>query len=751
MGEGMRHRIGGAALLAICAAWLAAVAVPAAAGTTPWRDSLAWRGMTSRMQRDGQAFRLDIVPMKGESRTVEIAPQTMRTHTASALFDGLFALAQQEMREDRVDAIRDDAFDHGKPLPCDCYETGAKWPYVWTRDLSFSADLALARLDPERTKRSLRFKLSDVRTDHVPPGEYVAQDTGSGGSWPISTDRVVWFLAARHLLDDTSFADDTWRALRDTLAQDRAYAFDPHIGLYRGETSFLDWREQTYPAWTKDDVRFIAESFALSTNVLHYEALQLASRLATQRTGTTAAATYREQAAALATAIDARFWNDARGMYMSYIGTAEHPVAYEAYDLLGISLAALSGAVPESRARASLAHYPASEAGSPVVWPQHRDLPIYHNRAIWPFVSAYALRAARRIDSPARIEHEVRSLMRGTALAGSNMENYEFTTQAVHVDDGSLSGPVVNSPRQLWSVAGYLDMVLEGVFGLEPDGTLAPKLPVSLVPMLFGDGDTIELQLDDRRIVLERPAEITGNLLVAAGVDQGDVERHGDTTHVRLRAETVADTPLVLDAPQYAPASPAAPEIVETGDGWRVHAPGKAMLYVDGARRGRIYANTMLTRRETAQCVSVTAVGDDGVESLHGPTRCVGDVVSLSGGWPRRWTPSRTGAFRAWLRYDNPHGPINTGITAAVKWLSIRCEGMDEQRVPVVMPHSVGEQASTSVRFGAVYGQACTFALNEGFNMSDLRQFARYTGGSGGVDGPVNDARIGVLDIMATE
>ncbi|MCT7041788.1 hypothetical protein M1717_26505, partial [Salmonella enterica subsp. enterica serovar Pomona] len=73
------------------------------------------------------------------------------------------------------------------------------------------------------------------------------QDTGSGGSWPISTDRVVWFLGARHLLDDKAFADDTWTALKDTLAQDRLYVFDPALGLYRGETSFLDWREQTYP------------------------------------------------------------------------------------------------------------------------------------------------------------------------------------------------------------------------------------------------------------------------------------------------------------------------------------------------------------------------------------------------------------------------------------------------------------------------------------------------------------------------
>jgi len=724
---------------------LVAMAAPVLAAP-PWHETLDWQGSTATMQFDEGGYLLRIAPSVGAPHAVAIQPQVLATETASPLFDGLFALAQQEMRQDQVTAIRDGAFDHGRPLPCDCYQTGEKWPYVWTRDLSFSADLALARLDPERTRRSLRFKLSDVRAPGVPQGLYVAQDTGSGGSWPISTDRVVWFLAARHLLDDPAFADETWRALRDTLAQDREYAFDQDMGLYRGETSFLDWREQTYPAWTAEDVRFIAESFALSTNVLHYDALQLAVQLATQRHDVAAASAYRAQAESLAKSIDSRFWNARRGMYMSYIGTAAHPVPFEAYDLLGISLAVLSGAMPEQRARESLANYPATAAGSPVVWPQHRDVPIYHNRAIWPFVSAYALKAARRVVAPERIAHELRSLMRGAALAGSNMENYEFLTQAVHVDDGTLSGPVVNSPRQLWSVAAYLDMVLEGVFGLQDNGDIAPQLPTELVPMLFGDGDAIHLRLPDRRITLRRPRTLSGNLLVAGGI-----HRDGDETIVELRSETVASTPLKLDMPQFAPSSPPTPALQQTAEGWAVDAPGATTVYVDGERRGAVDGRVVLPLRDTAQCVSATNTGDDGIESLHGQTRCVGATEEAAGDWPRRWTPARSGRYRAVLRYDNPHGPINTGVTAAVKRLSLRCGGEGEQVLPVVMPHSKGEQRSTEAIFTARAGQACVIALHDGFNMSDLRHFARYTGGAGGAEGPLNEARIGVLEIKPVE
>jgi len=732
----MRMTTAGCALAAM-------LSLPASAAA-PWRDALEWRHSSAAVRADAQGHTLRIIAEDGATREIAIRPQPLATATASPLFDGLFALAQQEMVEDRVTEIRDGAFDHGRPLPCDCYQTGAKWPYVWTRDLSYAADLALARLDPDRTRRSLRFKLSGARAGGAPDASYVAQDTGSGGSWPVSTDRVVWFLGARHLLDDRAFADEVWRALRDTLAQDRAYAFDARIGLYRGETSFLDWREQTYPDWTANDVVFIAESFALSTNVLHYEALRLAARMAAER-GDTAAEAYRAQADALARSIDHGFWNGKRGMYMSYIGSAEHPVPFEAYDLLGISLAALSGAVPDARARASLAHYPATEAGSPVIWPQRAGTPIYHNRAIWPFVSAYALRAARKLQDPERIAHEMRSLIRGAALAGSNMENYEFLTEAVHVDDGPRSGPVVNSPRQLWSVAGYLDMVLQGVFGLQDDGAIAPALPTTLAPMLFGDRDTIELHLPAQRIVLRRPRTLSGNLLVA-----GRRQRDGDATVIDLVAKTVPSAPLRTRAPQFAPSAPPA-LVAERGEnGWTLRVPGANTLYVDGTARAAAIrdAPASLPLRATAQCVSATATDAQGIESLHSPTVCVGDRASVDGAWPRRWTPARGGRYRATLRYENAHGPINTGVTAAVKRLSLQCGDAAPQILPVTLPHSVGEQSSTAVVFDVDAGAPCVATLLDGFNMSDLRHFARYTGGAGGADGPLNDARIGALEIV---
>ncbi|HET9817588.1 MAG TPA: Six-hairpin glycosidase-like protein, partial [Rhodanobacteraceae bacterium] len=522
--------------------------------------------------------------------------------------------------------------------------------------------------------------------------------------------------------------------------QEREYAFDARLGLYRGETSFLDWREQTYPGWTKNNVVFIGQSFALSTNVLHYDALRLAARLAAQR-GDVRSAMYRAHADALKKAINAHFWRDDRGMYMSYLGGDGMPV--EAYDLLGLSLAITSGVADEARARSSLSHYPVWPAGSPVIWPERADQPVYHNRAIWPFVSAYALRAARKLDDPGMIELQIRSLMRGPALAGSNMENYAMLTQATHVDDGKLSGPVVNSPRQLWSVAGYLDMVAEGVFGLTGDGKVEPKLPVSLVPMLFGERDAITLQLPDRRITLERPQHVDGNLLVA-----DKIEHDGKTTVVTLKAITVPALPLRSGAPMYAPATPAAPAVERVGDAWRVRGGGdRDLLYVDGKLHGSAGNAWTLPWSSARRCFRVTRVDRHGIQSLPSEATCVGEEARVTGAWPRAWTASSDGRHRVWFDYTNDHGPINTGITAAVKRLAIDCAGHPAQTVIVVMPHSIAEQRSTTGTFQATAGARCTFALEQGFNMSDLAHFSHYTGGVGGADGPLNEAEVGTLHV----
>ncbi|MDQ6647431.1 MAG: Six-hairpin glycosidase-like protein, partial [Pseudomonadota bacterium] len=325
----------------------------------------------------------------------------------------------------------------------------------------------------------------------------------------------------------------------------------------------------------------------------------------------------------------------------------------------------------------------------------------------------------------------------GAALYGSNMENYELLTQSQHRDEGKLSGPVVNSPRQLWSVGAYFAVVTEGVFGLDEDGSVQPKLPTSLVPMLFGDRTSISITLPERSITLELPRNRTGNLLVA---DRTSTK--GKATTIELKAITVKGAPLRTDAPLYAPRAPDAPTLAIDGDHWTVKADGKVRLYVNGQRAHSIDGSGTLPRDGNLTCVSAVRVDGHGLESLHSPAVCGGELAPVTGSWPRSWKAPKDGAFRVSLNYTNDLGPINTGITAAVKMLSINCDGSAEQRLPIVMAQSVREERSTYGQFNAQAGATCHFALKDGFNMSYLSQFSHYTGGVGGADGPLNKADV---------
>ncbi len=141
---------------------------------------------TTAAQRDGKA----------KARSVAELAGWPSLQTGSDLFDALYTQALEETREAQVGAIKDGAFQNGAALTCPtggCFETGKLWTYVWTRDTSYSMHLGLAALDPARAKASLLFKVSPRRAGFATE---IVQDTGSGGSWPVSTDRVVWALGA---------------------------------------------------------------------------------------------------------------------------------------------------------------------------------------------------------------------------------------------------------------------------------------------------------------------------------------------------------------------------------------------------------------------------------------------------------------------------------------------------------------------------------------------------------------------------
>lgn len=478
-------------------------------------SKVEWNGKIGTVSVTGDELRTYTLTTNAELRdNYPESKQRVITETAGnpvlrsghTMFDALFALAVTELNENKVTAISDYSMNNGDPVDCDCFETGANWHYVWTRDTAYAVHSSVAFFEPQKSKNSLRFKISERKSTAGGGNMQIVQDTGSGGSWPVSTDRVVWALGAAETLknlegsDYNSFLSESYEAIKNTLEADRQHVFDENDGLYRGEQSFLDWREQTYPQWTAQNTKHIGMSKTLSTNVLHYMAMEIASEMASELGRTDEAAQFASQAANLKNAIKSAFYLADRKTFSTMKTTFLDYSSVDKRDLLGEALTILSGVAENNQSTEIIAEYPVTEAGPAVIFPQEPDTKIYHNRAIWPFVTSYGLRAAAKAGNDKFYENAFMSLVRGAAFNLSNMENFEFTTLSAWYDDATfphLSGPEVNSRRQLWSVAGFLSMVIDSIFGREQTlKTLwfSPKIPVELRNTFFAGSSEIVLK-----------------------------------------------------------------------------------------------------------------------------------------------------------------------------------------------------------------------------------------------------------------
>ncbi|HWJ95499.1 MAG TPA: esterase, partial [Telluria sp.] len=609
-------------------------------------------------------------------------------------FDALFALAVTEMKQDSVSEIRDGNYNAGAAIPCECFETGEKWHYVWTRDLSYAAHLGLALLDPHRVKNSLEFKLSGYRDGVRRParakgsddGLQIVQDTGSGGSWPVSTDRVAWAFAAEEVLktlpaaERKAFAARALKALSNTLENDRLAAFDRSTGLYTGEQSFLDWRDQSYAAWIPGDLASMASASALSTNVAHYKALTLAAQLAREHGDGARAGRYAGWARDLKAAVNRRLWLPGEGMYSSLTAGHFDGAPLHKFDWLGQSLAIVTGIASPAQAERILASYPHGPMGAPVIWPQQHGIPVYHNRAVWPFVTAYGLKAAAVRGNVAVADAAYDSLIRGAALSLSNMENLEWLTgQPILLDERNpaLGGPVINSRRQLWSVGGYLGMVVGEVFGVSvnADGLALQPFVTARLRRMFGASDTAtldNLRIHGKRVSVRLrlpPASDAEGFYRVASITLNGKQSGARLPFASLRDENLIEMTLGgLEPGQQQIRRVNADPYAEPPS---VFGPREPQLNDDAARLYRNGRPVSGAFKADGACWSAEAVyADSGNRSHHSEPLCTGDAVTA--GIDNKITVTQPGRYAVQLKYRNAANQVNLGVTAGVKWLSVK-------------------------------------------------------------------------------
>lgn len=488
--------------------------------------------------------------------------------------------------------------------PDSTFRTGAKWGGVWTRDISYSIFLAFAYHQPDIAKISLLKKVKRKR---------IIQDTGSGGAWPVSSDRTTWALAAWELYKvtgDRDWLQQAYEIIRNTLEDDARVLPDAATGLYRGESSFLDWREQTYPRWMNN--ADIYQSCNLGTNVVHYQAHRILSWMAAalQQPGEV----YEQTAARLKAAINKHLWLSDKGRYAQYLYGRQYPLVSPRFEALGSALSILFDVADEQQASTLLQQAPLTPFGVTCIYPQIPGIPPYHNNGIWPFVQAYWNLAAAKGGNEVVLSHGLASIYRAGALFLTNYENMVAA-------NGDYKGTEMNSDRMLWSMAGNLAMVHRVFMGMqfEPDGIrFGPAVPTAYT-------GTKRLQnFRYRNAVLDITVTGTGNRIRSVRIN-GKIVREAfipgsssgaQRIEIELDNQPFQSNQINLVANTFSPATP----------GVRLNGNQLQWDSVAGARQYQILQNGMIleTVRGTGCTITpyttaeyqVIAIDDRGVASF---------------------------------------------------------------------------------------------------------------------------------------
>ena len=352
--------------------------------------------------------------------------------------------------------------------------TGKEWAGVWTRDVSYSIILSMSFLQPEASKISLMKKVN--------PNGRIIQDTGSGGAWPVSSDRMIWAVAAYELYKvtgDRQWLEYIYPVIKNSFADDFKVVYKNDA--VNGETSFIDWREQSYPKWmqTVD----IYNSQAHGTGAVHAVALDVLSRIARELGHNDEADLYAAEAKKLNDALIQKFWNEEKGTFDMYNYGRNFPINNPRSETLGQSLAIIYGLVPDDKAARITENIPVTPFGPAIFFPQISDMPAYHNNALWPFVASYYTLANAKAGNEKGVMEGIGSVFRPAALFATNKENF-------NLDNGDIATEL-NSSNMLWCLSGNLAITLRVLMGItyETDGLhFNPVVPQALADTRRIDG-----------------------------------------------------------------------------------------------------------------------------------------------------------------------------------------------------------------------------------------------------------------------
>lgn len=576
--------------------------------------------------------------------------------------------------------------------PDSTFRTGQEWAGVWTRDISYSIILAMAYMQPRVAYYSLMRKVNKHKR--------IIQDTGTGGAYPVSTDRMIWATAAWQLFKatgDTAWLRESYTIISNSLEDDVKNAYDPATGLVRGESSFLDWREQTYPRWMQPADIYM--SFNLGTNAAHFQANKVASEMARLLGDQPAFERYNNRALTIRKGINQYLWMQEKGYYGQFLYGRTSMRLSPKSEALGEALCILFNIADPERAKEIVRRVPVMSFGVPTVYPQIPGIPPYHNNSMWPFVQAYWMLAAKQVGNESSVMHSIASIYRAAALFLTNKENLELT-------NGDFAGTEINSSVMLWSLSGNIALVHQVLFGiqLEEDRLrFSPMVPYEL------RGRRTLTGFRYRQAELDIEVVGHGNRIAKFLLDGREAEPMilASTTgkhQIRIELDNQRSTERQINmVPElFTPNTPAV-ELINRTLTWKADATADRYQVWSGDQLLSTQTSTRYVLRSAAtRSYQVIALAKDGTPSFASEPveyRAPGSVivVDAEGRYPAADRPykgamgkgfiemshvkntvvefrvpiKQAGVYAIRFRYANGHGPTNTSNKCAIRSLLV--------------------------------------------------------------------------------
>lgn len=644
--------------------------------------------------------------------------------------------------------------------PDSTYRAGAAWDGVWTRDVSYSIYLALAYLDPQNAINSLRAKVKNNR---------IIQDTGTGGAWPVSSDRIVWATAAWEIYKttgDRQWLAEAYEIIVNSLKDDMLVVWNGEYLLMQGEQSYLDWREQTYPRWMQP--KDIYESMCLGTNVVFAHAFEIVDDMADEL-GVEQPAEFEGMEETIKNSINKNLWMEDRGYYSGYLYGGVYPIQSKVNDALGQATSILFDVATDEMAHSVISRSPVVPFGTPSVYPQMPDIKPYHNDAVWPFVQSYWNLAAAKVGNVDAFTAGFGALCRAAALFGTQKELFVAS-------NGDYRGTAVNSDKMLWSSTGYVSMMVRVFAGMEfeTDGIeFEPFVPacISGVKKISG--------LHYRNAVLDIVVDGTGDEIASFKIDGVECDEHkflaskADGHHIieiTMANNQIAKQP--RNAAQQA-WMPSTPIVAQNGEDCTIlnYKDGMSyILYNNGVAEPEMLKNNqfVIDQPSSFTATSLVPVDKDNIagftmqpietipegaltiiqaESVARP----GTSLVVDPKKARRFVEVTTtknthlafevnvendGIYFVDVRYANGSGPINTENKCAIRTLYAN----GERAGAVVMPQrGIGEWLSTG------FSNRLAVYLNAGVNKLSIDY---VTPENINMNGEVNTALIDYIRIV---